>query len=332
VYDRAIAAVTPPFFRDFLPTSNFTSLDHHSTSPSLPGAVTIPSLFAHRPLPRHIASRLAHTIKQFFTSPLAPLPDFNHEHFRSFPVPSPNAAYISFRYTPTMADLSTKPLSPIVSSDFDMMNPSKGVDTQDACPLFDLAVELRNEIYSLVFAVETKEEDGSIVLDKSTAPPSKALTMTCQVIRSETRAIYKAAYHAFPEHLFTLDVIDRRRRPFVPNLGDDVFSRIKTIDVTWQADERKERKEFEPLHFTTHFTRTDGPPGWKIRVEMHNDIYCAREARQVISHLEECGLKGLAKTQPCAWASGEEMLSYGFSCGVQNVLYPCIGEANGTWR
>jgi hypothetical protein len=92
-----------------------------------------------------------------------------------------------------MVDSLTKPLLPAASSDFDTMNPSKDVDTQDACPLFKLAVELRNEIYSLVFAAETNE-DGSIELDKSTAPPSKALTMTCQVIRSETRAMYKAAY------------------------------------------------------------------------------------------------------------------------------------------
>jgi len=88
-----------------------------------------------------------------------------------------------------MAHSPTKPLSPAASSDLGTMIPSKEVNSQDACPLFKLAVELRNEIYSLVFAVETNGEDGSIELNESTAAPSKALVMTCQVIRSETRAM-----------------------------------------------------------------------------------------------------------------------------------------------
>jgi hypothetical protein len=35
------------------------------------------------------------------------------------------------------------------------MDPSKEADAQGNCPSFKLAIELRNEIYSLVFAVET---------------------------------------------------------------------------------------------------------------------------------------------------------------------------------
>jgi hypothetical protein len=35
-------------------------------------------------------------------------------------------------------------------------------------------------------------------------------------------------------------------------------------------------------------------------------------------------LKGLERAYPCAWASGEEMLSFGFSFCVRNVLYPGV--------
>jgi hypothetical protein len=69
------------------------------------------------------------------------------------------------------------------------MNPSKKVSSQGACPLFKLAVELRNEIYSLAFTAETNEDDGSIELNENAKPPNKALVTTCQVIWSETRAI-----------------------------------------------------------------------------------------------------------------------------------------------
>jgi hypothetical protein len=75
-------------------------------------------------------------------------------------------------------------------SDAGMMIPSQEINVQNGCPLFDLAVELRNEIYSLVFAVEAIEDDSSIKLNETTAPPSRSLSMTCQVIRSETRSIY----------------------------------------------------------------------------------------------------------------------------------------------
>jgi hypothetical protein len=130
-----------------------------------------------------------------------------------------------------MAHSSTEPLSPAASSDLGTVLPSKEVNSQDDCSLFKLSAELRNKIYSLVFAIETNEDDNSIELNESTAAPSKALSMTCKRIHHEAHAMYKAAYRDFPEHVFTLNVPDRRSRPFVPNLGDAIFSHINTIRV-----------------------------------------------------------------------------------------------------
>jgi hypothetical protein len=161
-----------------------------------------------------------------------------------------------------MAHSSTKPLpsaAAAASSDLGTMVPSKEVNSQDGCPLFKLAVELRNEIYSLVFAAETNE-DGSIEIDESMALPSKALVMTCQVIRSETHAIYKAAYNNYPKHTFTLIEPDRggRYAPFVPTLSNDLLARLRSIRVHWRADKQNKGK---PLRLTTHFES----PGYNCR-------------------------------------------------------------------
>jgi hypothetical protein len=118
-----------------------------------------------------------------------------------------------------------------------------------------------------------------------------------------------------------LHVLDRERRTFVPNLGDDIFSRIKTINVNWRSNACRTHGA---LDFTTHFTRIDGPRVWKIRFEMHSDPGPTEDPRQIISYLEWLVLKGLERAYPCAWASGEEMLSFGFSFCVRNVLYPGV--------
>ena len=168
-----------------------------------------------------------------------------------------------------MTNSTPKPVSPAISSVSSTMIPSKEVNSQDACPLFKLAVELRNEIYPLVFTVETNEEDGSIELNESTAAPSKALVMTCQVIRSETRAMYKAAYRNYPKHTFTLAVPDCccTYIPFVPALSNDLFVHMRTFRLEGQNDDHVVEN---PFPFTIHFDRTEPEQSWSARVELRD--------------------------------------------------------------
>jgi hypothetical protein len=219
-----------------------------------------------------------------------------------------------------MADSPTKPLLRAASSDSDMMNPSKDVDTQDACPLFDLAVELRNEIYSLVFAVETKEEDGSIELDKSTAPPSKALTMTCQVIRSGTRAIYKAAYQNYPKHTFTITVHDRESRygPFIPKLSNDLFAHMRSIRVHWRANNHNKGN---PLRFTSHFDSPGLDYGWTTRVELHDEFWRGRDRTSgLVQWYEYLGREAMDRFRAARVLQSGELLCDSLAIAVSNTV------------
>jgi hypothetical protein len=148
------------------------------------------------------------------------------------------------------------------------MNPSE-VNTQANCPLFKLAAELRNKIYCLSFAAKTND-DGCIELNESTAAPSKALTMTCKLIRSETRAMYKAAYQDFPTHTFTLTVHNAvcPNLPFIPALSDDLFSRMRSFRLHWQRDASDEGN---PLRFTSDLYRIEDGDWWAAQVELHDE-------------------------------------------------------------
>jgi hypothetical protein len=171
--------------------------------------------------------------------------------------------------------------SPAISSDSRTVNPSQVVNTQDACPLFKLAVEIRNEIYSLVFAVETND-DGSVELNESTTAPSKALVMTCQVIRSETRAMYKAAYQNFPKHTFTSTVHNAvcPNIPFIPALSRDLFSHMRSFRLHWRDDENNAG---HPLRFTSHLDRNKHGRRYTARVELHDVyLYGALPARKLV--------------------------------------------------
>jgi hypothetical protein len=237
---------------------------------------------------------------------------------------SPAAAGISSRHTPTTAHSSTKPLLRAASSDSGTMIPSKKVSSQDDCPLFKLSAELRNKIYFLVFAIETNENDDSIELNEITAAPSKALVMTCQVIRSETQAMYKAAYRRFPCHDFTLDVSERRAIPSVPPFSDDIFSRINTIHVTWQSDTLEEDS---PVRFITHFNRNHERQRWDIRVEFRDEYgKSAENARVIISYFEHLGFLRLEASAVFSQASSGSTLSFEFSSRVYSVIVEHVSE------
>jgi len=189
-----------------------------------------------------------------------------------------------------------------------MMNPSKEVSTQGACPLFKLAVELRNEIYSLAFAAETKEDDGSIELNEDAKPPSKALVMTCQVIWSETHAIYKAAYQAYPKHTFTLTVRDRScpEPQFATGLNNDILARMTSIRLHWRADERNND---EQLRMTTRLDRVDHEHRWTAQVEMR-DVYWRgiHRAGRIMCWYGYNGFYAMEKFRlECTWHSGQRL-------------------------
>ena len=159
-----------------------------------------------------------------------------------------------------------------------MKPPSKAASAHDGCHLFKLAAETRNQIYELVFTIETNEDD-SISLNEDTMVPSNALTGTCQQIYNESREMWRAAYHDYPtKRTFSIDVTDRKR-PYIPELSREFFVRMSSFCVIWRADEYNDGN---PLLLTAPFrgfptrgvtgvigklmsTYTTRPGGLKIR-------------------------------------------------------------------
>jgi hypothetical protein len=160
----------------------------------------------------------------------------------------PQLAFSMAQYNTTTRSFSAPPITTMIS-------PSQPFNPQGNCLMFQkLPAELLDEIYAMVFTVETSE-DGSIELNGATKPPSKALTMTCQKVRNETRAMYKAAYQSFPNHTFTVDMSIRTVKPAIsPALGNDILLRINSYRITWS----NEHKKVGRLHYTTHMDR-DAP-------------------------------------------------------------------------
>jgi hypothetical protein len=151
-----------------------------------------------------------------------------------------------------------------------MTRPSKPLDAQADCPLFGpmFPAELRNQIYALVYTIETSEDGSSIKLDGATNLPSKALTMTCQRLHNETLAMYRVAYRSFPNHTFTIDVSTRTLPPTIPrSLGNDILIRINSFHVTWNA---AERNKDAPLRFTTYFDRDTSFHGFNVRLKLRD--------------------------------------------------------------
>jgi hypothetical protein len=129
-----------------------------------------------------------------------------------------------------------------------MVNPSKPADTQGNCIFFKLAAETRNQIYGLVYATDTNE-DEAVELNETTFSPCKDLLLTCQEVHNESRKMYQAAYRNYPIK-FTIDIASRRSLPFIPALDNRLWRRMKEPVVTWRAGERNKR---EPLRFTATF-------------------------------------------------------------------------------
>jgi hypothetical protein len=169
---------------------------------------------------------------------------------------------------------------------------SKPLDAQADCPLFGpmFPSEIRNQIYALVYTIETSEEDGSIKLDGATSPPSKALTMTCERLHNETLAMYRVAYRNFPNHTFTIDMMSTRTLPpTIPrSLGNDILSRINSFHVTWNA---AERNKDAPLRFTTYFDRDTSFHGFNVKLKLRDGDsywrgnYQAREVIEQYKHI-----------------------------------------------
>jgi hypothetical protein len=158
-----------------------------------------------------------------------------------------------------------------------------------------LPAELLDQIYLLVFTVETSEY-GSIELNRATRPPCKALTMTCQKVRNETRAMHRAAHQSFSDHTFTVDMSHRYITPDVPReLGTDLLTRMHLFRITWNADEHNKGA---PLRFTTHIDRHAPDIKLSAQVELHDgDRYwrgwwmeanAIREYREHAIHAMRC--------------------------------------------
>lgn len=149
--------------------------------------------------------------------------------------------------------------------------PSKPLDAQVDCPLLKptFPAELRNQIYVLVYTIETSEDGSSIKLDAATSPPSKTLIMTCQRLHNETLAMYRAAYRRFPNHTFTIDMMSSRTLPpTIPrSLDNDILSRINSYRVTWDA---AESNKGAPLGFTTYFYRKNPSHRFRVQVKCHD--------------------------------------------------------------
>jgi hypothetical protein len=176
-----------------------------------------------------------------------------------------------------------------------MIRRPRPVDSQDACLLFTrLPAELRNHIYTFVFALETSD-DGSIKLDGATKPPSKALFMTCRRLHNETRAMYRAAYRSFPDHTFTVDMSIRTVKPETPlSIGNDLLSRINSFRITWS----NEHKKAGPLHFTTYIDRDAPRQKFRTRVARRGgddnvDAFTGRVVSSVIRGYADIALTAM---------------------------------------
>ena len=154
-----------------------------------------------------------------------------------------------------------------------MIKPLRALNAQADCPLFKLAAETRNQIYELVFTIETNE-DGDVELSKATAP-SNALPGTCQQIYNEGRAMFESVTYGYPwKYNFTINVPDRHQRPIVPALSQRFFDSLDPFCVTWRADELNDNN---PLHLTYLLNRTHGdrdtlcsPSHWIINADAHD--------------------------------------------------------------
>ena len=169
-----------------------------------------------------------------------------------------------------------------------MKPPSKAASAHDGCHLFKLDAETRNQIYELVFTIETNEDD-SISLNEDTMVPSNALTGTCQQIYNESREMWRAAYHDYPtKRTFSIDVTDRKR-PYIPELGREFFVRMSSFCVIWRADEYNDGN---PLLLTASFSRRSDSGSnrgdWETHVDINDKTWRPQDPRWNADRVAHC--------------------------------------------
>lgn len=195
-----------------------------------------------------------------------------------------------------------------------------------------MAVELRDEIYAMAFAAETNDDD-SIEL-YAAQPPSKALVMTCRVIRSETHAMYRAAYQSYPKHTFTLDVDEYDHScayaPPVPDLSNDLFAHMVSIRLHWRANERHKG---DPIQFTSHLDRNDHHHRWTSRVELHDNYWRGQDcADRLMRWYGYYGFMAMERFRgACEWQSGRR-LSDALAVALAQAMRATPPQENSIWR
>jgi hypothetical protein len=106
--------------------------------------------------------------------------------------------------------------------------------------------------------------------------------------------MYRAAYRSFPNYTFTIDMNYRTLPPSIPrSLGNDILSRINSIRVTWNVQERNKNA---PLHFTTHFDRDARFHAFTVQLKLHDgDSYWRgkRMANIIVQQYHRIAMKSI---------------------------------------
>jgi hypothetical protein len=162
-----------------------------------------------------------------------------------------------------------------------MINPSRALNAQNGCHLFKPAAETRNQIYELLFTIETNE-DGSIEINQDTVAPSNALARTCQQIYNESHAMFKLASRDYAtKYTFTVGVPNREHCIFIPAFSPNFLWGMESFRVNWRADEHNGGK---PLRLTTHFWRSGGYrkwKGWNVCLQVHDKSWSYPNRRDI---------------------------------------------------
>jgi hypothetical protein len=206
-------------------------------------------------------------------------------------------------------------------------NPSRALNNQEGCRLFKLAAETRNQIYELVFTIETNE-DGHVELNEASIP-SNALARTCQLIHNESNAMFRAATYDYPARDFTINLPDRRQRPTIPALSIHFFHDLNSFRITWRADEYNKGK---PMHLTSYFERVYEEHGavrgmhfWKMDIEIHDKSWEPPPRQNIGSVKHSCSLLGkefmdwLCPPGPSNW--DDQSPSDMFATAVSHSVY-----------
>jgi hypothetical protein len=211
-----------------------------------------------------------------------------------------------------------------------MLKPSRALNAQHGCLLFKLAAETRNQIYELVFTIETND-DGDVELSKATAP-SNALTGTCQQVHNESHAMFRQMAHDYPtRHNFVVSVPSREHRISMSTFSSNFFHRLDAFRVKWRADEHNGHNGGNPLHLTTHFWRQGDPRYTSVYVEIHDKWWTlrpesARTAHQVVRSSGFYARPMMEDCYPLGYPLGGKSPSEAFADAVYKVAYPGPGE------